>query len=112
MTDKKVRPKSLPGNTVEVETGCGPMYVTLNSDKDGLFEVFVTMGKAGGCAASQIEAIGRLVSLALRSGVQPYQITKQLSGICCHSALTKEGEKIASCADAVAKVIKQHITIE
>ena len=65
------RPTSLKGWTYRMQTGCGPLYVTINEDEDGLFELFTTMGKAGGCAASQSEAIGRMVSLAWRSGVQP-----------------------------------------
>ena len=64
--------------------------------------VFNQMGKAGGCAASQSEAIGRLVSLALRSGVKPDMIVKQLKGISCHlPAWAGNGAKIMSCADVV-----------
>ena len=75
---KKERPRALRGATYQMETGCGPLYVTINEDGNGLFELFTTMGKAGGCAASQCEAIGRLVSLAWRSGVQARQAVKQL----------------------------------
>ena len=67
---KRERPKALKGWTYQMQTGCGPLYITINEDNSGLFEVFTTMGKAGGCAASQCEAIGRMVSLAWRSGVQ------------------------------------------
>ncbi|OGT97484.1 MAG: ribonucleoside-diphosphate reductase, adenosylcobalamin-dependent, partial [Geobacteraceae bacterium GWB2_52_12] len=67
---KRERPKALRGWTYQMQTGCGPLYITVNEDKNGLFELFTTMGKAGGCAASQSEAIGRMVSLAWRSGVQ------------------------------------------
>jgi ribonucleoside-diphosphate reductase alpha chain len=88
---------------------CGPLYVTINEDESGLFELFTTMGKAGGCAASQSEAIGRIVSLAWRSGVQPKQVTKQLLDISCHSQAGFGENKIRSCADAVAKAIQLHI---
>jgi ribonucleoside-diphosphate reductase alpha chain len=72
--------------------------------------VFNQMGKAGGCAASQSEAIGRLVSLALRSGVQPDTIIKQLKGISCHlPSWGGNGDKILSCADAVAKAIEWYV---
>ena len=81
---KRERPKALKGWTYQMQTGCGPLYITINEDKNGLFELFTTMGKAGGCAASQSEAIGRMVSLAWRSGVQARQVVKQLLGISCH----------------------------
>jgi ribonucleoside-diphosphate reductase alpha chain len=68
------------------------------------------MGKAGGCAASQSEAIGRLASLALRSGVQPGMIVKQLKGISCHlPSWGGNGGKILSCADAVSKAIEWYL---
>jgi len=57
---KRERPKVLKGWTYQMQTGCGPLYVTVNQDVTGLFELFTTMGKAGGCAASQSEAIGRM----------------------------------------------------
>ena len=104
------RPVSLKGWTYRMQTGCGPLYVTINEDDDGLFELFTTMGKAGGCAASQSEAIGRLVSLAWRSGIQPEQVIKQLLDISCHSHAGFGIGKILSCADAVAKAIGDHMS--
>jgi len=104
------RPVSLKGWTYRMQTGCGPLYVTINEDEDGLFELFTTMGKAGGCAASQSEAIGRMVSLAWRSGIQPEQVIKQLMDISCHSHAGFGAEKILSCADAVAKAIGNHLS--
>jgi len=92
-----------------MQTGCGPLYVTVNQDSTGLFELFTTMGKAGGCAASQNEAIGRMVSLAWRSGIQARQVIKQLQGISCHSPSGFGENKILSCADAVAKAIQSHM---
>jgi ribonucleoside-diphosphate reductase alpha chain len=98
------------GVTKEMKTSCGKIYVTMNCDEQGIFEVFNQMGKAGGCAASQSEAIGRLVSLALRSGVKPDMIVKQLKGISCHlPAWAGSGTKIMSCADAVSKAIEWYI---
>ncbi|NLC70425.1 MAG: vitamin B12-dependent ribonucleotide reductase [Desulfuromonadaceae bacterium] len=105
---KRERPRALTGTTYQMETGCGPLYVTINEDNDGLFELFTTMGKAGGCAASQCEAIGRLVSLAWRSGVQARQAVKQLIGISCHKPAGFGAKRITSCADAVAKAILLH----
>ncbi len=106
---KRQRPKVLQGWTYQMQTGCGPLYVTVNQDSTGLFELFTTMGKAGGCAASQNEAIGRMVSLAWRSGIQPRQVIKQLQGISCHSPAGFGDNKITSCADAVAKAIQSHM---
>ncbi len=108
-TTKRERPKILKGWTYQMQTGCGPLYVTVNEDASGLFELFTTMGKAGGCAASQSEAIGRMVSLAWRSGLQARQVIKQLQGISCHSPSGFGENKILSCADAVAKAIQAHV---
>ncbi len=107
---KRERPKALQGWTYQMQTGCGPIYITINEDKSGLFELFTTMGKAGGCAASQCEAIGRMVSLAWRSGVQARQVIKQLLGISCHAPSGFGDNKILSCADGVAKAIQSHMT--
>ena len=104
------RPDILIGVTKEIKTSCGKLYVTINRDDKGIFEVFNQMGKAGGCAASQSEAIGRLVSLALRSGVEPETIVKQLKGISCHlPSWGGNGGKILSCADAVSKAIEWYL---
>ena len=107
---KRERPKVLKGWTYQMQTGCGPLYVTVNQDEAGLFELFTTMGKAGGCAASQSEAIGRMVSLAWRSGIQARQVIKQLQGISCHCPSGFGENKVLSCADAVAKAIQSHMS--
>ncbi|HIJ97356.1 MAG TPA: vitamin B12-dependent ribonucleotide reductase [Desulfuromonadales bacterium] len=106
---KRERPKALKGCTHQMQTGCGPLYITVNEDENGLFELFTTMGKAGGCAASQSEAIGRMVSLAWRSGVQARQVVKQLLGISCHCPSGFGDNRVTSCADAVAKAIQNHM---
>ena len=108
---KRDRPKALKGWTYQMQTGCGPLYITINEDNSGLFEVFTTMGKAGGCAASQCEAIGRMVSLAWRSGIQGRQVVKQLLGISCHAPSGFGDNKVLSCADAVAKAIQSHLAL-
>jgi len=103
---KKDRPRILTGKTIQMKTGCGPLYVTINQDEEGVFEIFNTMGKAGGCAASQCEAIGRLVSLSWRSGIDTDSVIRQLVGISCHKQIGLGKDKIHSCADAIAKAIK------
>lgn len=104
------RPKILYGKTIEMMTGCGKLYVTINSDENGEpFEVFTSMGKAGGCAQSQCEAIGRLISIVFRSGGTPETIIKQLKGISCHMKFGFGPNQVLSCADAVAKAIEKAV---
>jgi ribonucleoside-diphosphate reductase alpha chain len=106
----KARHDVIHGSTRKIHTGCGNLYVTVNEDRDGhLFEIFNQIGKAGGCAASQSEAIGRLVSLAFRSGIEPEDIVRQLKGISCHTPVWYREGKILSCSDAVAKAIEWHL---
>src|SRR3989339_151532 len=110
MIAPRPRPEVVVGTTTKVSTGCGNLYVTINSDTDELsFEVFTQMGKAGGCAASQLEAIGRLVSLALRSGVEVKSIIEQLRNIRCPSPSWEKGVRIFSCADAIARVVEKRL---
>ncbi len=103
------RPKVTKGVTERVNTGCGYIYVTVNFDSRGISEVFSTLGKAGGCAAAQLEAISRLTSLALRSGIDVDSIVKHLRGIRCPSIAWEQGHAILSCADAIASVLEKYI---
>jgi len=102
----KRRPLILNGKTIRMETGCGSLYVTVNEDDEGVFEVFNTMGKAGGCAASQCEAIGRLISLAWRSDVDVERVVKQLRGIHCQKPFGFGDNRVNSCADAIGRAIQ------
>lgn len=97
------------GCTRRIKTGCGNLYVTINEDEEGLFEIFTAMGKAGGCAASQAEATSRLISLALRAGVETEAILRQIRGISCPAPAWENGEMIMSCADGIAKAIERYI---
>ncbi len=103
------RPKVTRGVTERVNTGCGYIYVTVNFDSQGISEVFSTLGKSGGCAAAQLEAISRLTSLALRSGIDVDSIVKHLRGIRCPSIAWEQGHAILSCADAIASVLEKYI---
>ncbi|MCH8864430.1 MAG: vitamin B12-dependent ribonucleotide reductase [Chloroflexi bacterium] len=104
------RAKVTTGITERVTTGCGALYVTVNSDEQGIFEVFSNLGKSGGCASAQLESICRLISLALRAGVDVAILVKQLRGIRCPSIAWEDGKSILSCADAIASVLDKHTT--
>jgi|Deesub1362A_J573_1020465.scaffolds.fasta_scaffold00078_95 ribonucleoside-diphosphate reductase alpha chain len=109
LIEPRPRPRITTGRTIETRTGCGSLYVTINEDEHGIAEVFVQLGKSGGCAASQTEALGRLMSIALRSWVNPEAIIRQLKGIRCPSIGFEDGEIITSCADGVAKVLERYL---
>jgi len=104
------RPQMTVGVTERMKTGEGYLYVTINEDETGLCEVFTTIGKAGGNAAAQSEAISRLISLGLRSGIEPREIVKQLKGISGPSPVWDgHGGQILSTPDAIGKVIEHYI---
>jgi ribonucleoside-diphosphate reductase alpha chain len=102
------RQDCLTGKTIEVSLDCGHLYVVLNYQDDKLFEVFINLGKTGGCARAQLEAISRLVSLGLRCGVDKKEIVDQLKEIRCPNQSVCKGNTYLSCADAVAKIIEKH----
>ncbi len=104
------RPEVTRGITEKVVIGCGNLYVTVNYDDQGICEVFANLGRAGGCP-SQSEATSRLVSTALRSGMDVDTIIEQLKGIRCHSTLRQKGMngniKVLSCPDAIGRVLEK-----
>jgi ribonucleoside-diphosphate reductase alpha chain len=100
------RPDITTGITEKVRIGCGNLYITVNYDEHGICEVFTNTGRAGGCP-SQSEATARLVSVALRSGMDADIIIEQLKGIRCPSTIRQSGMKVTSCPDAIARVIEK-----
>lgn len=100
------RPDVTMGYTEKVKIGCGKLFITVNYDEQGICEVFTNTGRAGGCP-SQSEATARLVSIALRSGVDSDEIITQLKGIRCPSCLRQPGVPVTSCPDAIAKAIEK-----
>jgi ribonucleoside-diphosphate reductase alpha chain len=103
------RPVETRATITKVNTGCGSLYISVAYDDQGICEVFSTLGKSGACASAQLEAICRLISLALRSGVEVAAIVKQLRGIRCPSIAWEGGKSVLSCADAIASVLEKHI---
>jgi ribonucleoside-diphosphate reductase alpha chain len=107
---KKTRPDVLTGTTRKMRSPLGDLYVTVNEDQDGRpFEVFATLGKAGGAAMADAEALGRLISLALRSGIPLTDISKQLRGISCDRAVGIGPNKVLSLPDAIGQVLELHM---
>lgn len=103
------RPSVTRGLTERIRTGEGNIYVTINEDDEGLCEVFSTIGKAGGNAAAQSEAICRLISLALRSSIDPQEVIKALKGISGPAPVWENGEQILSTPDAIGKALERHL---
>jgi len=104
------RPAQTFGVTRRIRTGEGTLYITINEDENGLCEVFTTIGKAGGNAAAQSEAISRLISLSLRSGLDPHAIVRQLKGISGPNPTWEDGRLILSTPDAIGKALDDYLT--
>ena len=105
------RPKELPGDTIKMKCGCGNIYITLNNLDGHMVEIFLHLGKAGQCGSSQLESLGRVISTALRSGVEPMLFAKQLKGIRCPSTIWENGQQILSCADAISRAIEEEFKL-
>ncbi len=105
----RVRPTQTAGVTRRIRTGEGTLYITINEDENGLCEVFTTIGKAGGNAAAQSEAISRLISLSLRSGLDPHAIVRQLKGISGPNPTWEDGRLILSTPDAIGKALDDYL---
>jgi len=105
------RPKITQGVTEKITTADGTLYITINFDENGLCELFTNIGKHGSDVAAWSEAVGRLISLALRSGIDPKAIVSQLRGITSRP-VWENGEQILSVPDAIGKVLSHYIEDE
>ncbi|MCK4739308.1 MAG: vitamin B12-dependent ribonucleotide reductase [Deltaproteobacteria bacterium] len=115
VTEAHLRPRGEVafGITKKMKTGCGNLYVTVNEDASGMpVEIFTQIGKAGGCATSQCEAIGRMASLAMRGGIAPEEIVKQMRGISCHLPVGYGADKVSSCSDAMAQAMDWYMSFK
>jgi ribonucleoside-diphosphate reductase alpha chain len=106
MTAVKERPDTLEGFTTKMKTGYGHLYVTVTEYEGQPFEVFATIGKSGRSTTAKTEAIGRLASLALRSGVKVNEIVDQLKGIGGEHPIFQNGGLVLSIPDAIARVLE------
>ena len=107
---KRRRPSMLKGRTMKMDCPLGDLYVTVNEDGGGRpFEVFCTLGKAGGAAMADSEAIGRLISLSLRSGIPITAVRDQLRGISCDRAVGVGPHKVLSAPDAIAQALELYL---
>jgi ribonucleoside-diphosphate reductase alpha chain len=102
------RPDSLPSVTDKIKTGFGNLYVTISFHNQKPFEVFASIGKSGYSTMADAEALGRLISTALRSGVEAEEVIAQLKGIGGSEPIFTEGGLIQSIPDAIAKVLEKH----
>ena len=109
MKTARNRPSITEGKTRRMRTGDGTLYVTVNEDENGLCEVFTAIGKAGGTVAAQTEAISRLISLALRSGIDPNSIINQLKGISGPNPTWEDGQLILSTPDAIGRALETFV---
>ena len=104
------RPRTTRGITERVNTGEGVLYITINEDLEGMCEIFTSLGKNGGNAAAQSEAISRLISLCLRCGIDTKSVVKQLKGIAGPNPVWDDGQLILSTPDAIGKVLERQAT--
>ena len=107
MTAVRKRPDTLEGFTTRVKTGLGQLYVTVTEYDGKPFEVFATIGKSGRSTTAKTEAIGRLVSLAFRSGVTVDKVVEQLKGIGGEHPVFQNGGLVLSIPDAIARVLEK-----
>ncbi|MBM3284608.1 MAG: adenosylcobalamin-dependent ribonucleoside-diphosphate reductase [Candidatus Aminicenantes bacterium] len=105
----KERPGSLPSVTDKIKTGFGNLYVTISYYNQKPFEVFTSIGKSGYTTMADAEALGRLISLALRSGVDAKEVISQLKGIGGSEPIFTEGGLVQSIPDAISKILERHI---
>ena len=104
----KNRPKKLFGETTKIATGHGTLYATINSGNSHPTEVFLNLGKAGGCVNTFTEALGRVLSTALSSGIDPNLLAEQLQGISCPHTAFSDGQTVTSVPDALGKILAEY----
>jgi len=108
--EPRIRPEVMSGKTYRMKTGYGNLYVTVNNDEAGApFEIFATIGKSGGFFQEQCEAICRMISLSLRSGIKAEEVISNLKGIRGPMPMMTNKGTILSLPDAIGQVIEEHV---
>lgn len=107
ITDRKPRERKERGTTEMINTGCGHLYITINTKDEAIFEVFVRLGKSGQCAAGLMSALTYSITSGLRYGVPVEEYIDRLKDIKCPGPAWDQGAQIQSCADAISKALKK-----
>ena len=108
---KTERPAILSSVSRKIRVGCGSLYVTVGSNNGSPIETIATLGKAGGCAQAQNEALGRAISIGLQWGIPAEEYIRTLGGIRCPSPnIFPKEEKCLSCPDGFAIALRESTT--
>lgn len=99
----------MSSHTHKITTGCGTMYLTVCGTHPNITNIIVKLGKSGGCAQAQVEAIANLLSASIKAGMDPLGLANMMIGIRCSSPIFQYGEDVLSCADAIGKFLKMHV---
>ncbi len=111
MLERKARPVEVTGTTYHYSVGCGKLYVTVGRSNDGYpFEVLARLGKSGGCAICQNEALGRVISIGLQCGVPVEEYIHTLDGLRCPNPnMFPPEEKCLSCPDGISRALRDFV---
>lgn len=104
--EKTKRPKAVNGSTTRIHLQCGNLYVTITRHEGKMFEVFASLGRTGGCAASQMSALTIAITMGIRHGIPPEVYVEKLKGVCCPMVSYDDSVKYVSCPDAIAQVME------
>ena len=105
---KRKRPIIVKGITIKRYVGCGTIYITINYDEHGPVEVFIQLGKAGGCIAALLSVISKMISLALRNEASLEEVLSYVEGIVC----PRDVEGLEGCPKAIAYAIKKYLALK
>lgn len=105
----KSRPDVLEGKSPRIETGCGWLYVTINTVKDKVVEISASLGKSGGCASANLQSITQLINTSIENGTELDAIVKILRGQRCHNQIISQGKEVYSCPDGIAQCLEKYL---